>query len=185
MRSRSSPGCGRAAGGLLEPLAGVLSRLGEPEPAGPIASAPGAPGQLRYQFSAKGGGAPPGAGRGRSLLAASSWRLAHRRAAPRSPCGGARDGDRAQRRGHLGTRPGAGREGEVLGWRGGPRPRPRPHLHPHGAGARGEGRGARGAQLSYSLVGCRGAEDSCEISPARAQRSPEGLRLSGTTNPIR
>lgn len=53
------------------------------------------------------------------------------------------------------------------------------------AGARGEGRGARGTQMSYSLVGCRGAEASCEIVLARAQQSPEGLCLSSMTNPIR
>lgn len=40
------PGLREVAGGLLEPLAGDLLRLGEPEPAGLIASAPGAPGRL-------------------------------------------------------------------------------------------------------------------------------------------
>lgn len=53
------------------------------------------------------------------------------------------------------------------------------------AGARGVGRGARGGQLSYSLVGCQGAEASCEIALAREQHSPEGLCLSSMTNPIR
>lgn len=61
--------------------------------------------------------------------------------------------------------------------------------HVPGRWARLSGRvgstGAHGVQLSYSLVGFWGAEASCEITLARAQRSPEGLCLSSMTNPIR